>query len=56
MSKEFCRIEYKKSDVSTKNLKKFFKKLSSHYVSVGVHRAEGQEVINVSDGKPFTMI
>ena len=56
MSKEFCRIEYKKSDVSTKNLKKFFKKLSSHYVSVGVHRAEGQEVVNVSDGKPFTMI
>lgn len=56
MAEEFCRIELKRKDVQANALKKMYNKLALHYVSVGVHRKEGQEVINIVDGKPYTMI
>lgn len=56
MSYANCTITYNKKDVSTPALKKFFKSLEKHYVTVGIHRAEGAKVINVHKGKTFKMI
>ena len=53
MGIEYCKIEYKKQDVSTPALKKFFQNLDKHFVTVGIHRAEGAEQIG-KDG--FTLI
>ena len=53
MSYANCTITYNKKDVSTPALKKFFKSLEKHYVTVGIHRAEGSRVIGKNN---FTMI
>ena len=56
MAEELCTIEYKPGDVKSEAMQKLFKNLEKHNVTVGIHRAEGEKVINVSNGKPFTMI
>lgn len=56
VAEEFCKIEFKRKDVQANALKKMYDKLAQHYVSVGIHKAEGSEVVCVSNGKPFTMI
>ena len=56
MNKEMCEISYKKQDISNEALKKFYKSLDKHFTTVGIHRKEGEKVINVHNGKPFTMI
>lgn len=53
---EICKIEYKKGDISSKALEKFYKNLEKHYVTAGIHKEEGAKVINVSKNKPFTLI
>ena len=53
MNSKMCTITYKKQDISTNALKKFFKNLDRHYTTIGIHKAEGQQVLN-SEG--FTMI
>ena len=52
MNAEFCAITYKKQDISTEALKKFYKGLDKHFVTVGIHKPEGA----VQIGKNFTMI
>lgn len=56
MSEEFCTIEYKPRDLKSEAMQKLFKNLDLHNVTVGIHRAEGEKVIAVSNNKPFTMI
>lgn len=53
---EFCSIEIKQHDVKSDAMSKMFASLNKHNVTVGIHRAEGSKVINVSNGKPYTMI
>ena len=53
---EFCQIEIKNHDVKSDAMSKMLASLSKHNVTVGIHRAEGSQVINVSNGKPYTMI
>lgn len=40
---EICKIEYKKGDISSKALEKFYKNLDKHYVTVGIHKEEGSK-------------
>ena len=56
MNKEMCEISYRKQDISNEALKKFYKSLDKHFATVGIHKKEGEKVINVHNGKPFTMI
>lgn len=53
MNRPTCTIEYNKKDVSSDALKKFYKNLDKHYTTVGIHRAEGKEVIGKDN---FTLI
>ena len=53
MNAEMCTISYKKQDISTDALKKFFKGLDKHFVTVGIHKAEGALQIGKDN---FTMI
>lgn len=36
-----CTIEYKKGELSSKTLEKFYKNLEKHNVTVGIHKEEG---------------
>ena len=53
MNKPTCTIEYNKKDVSSDALKKFYKNLEKHSVTVGIHREDGKEVIGKNN---FTLI
>lgn len=53
MNAPICTISYKKQDISTNALKKFYKNLDKHNVTVGIHRAEG--AVQISNNN-FTMI
>lgn len=53
MNAPVCTISYKKQDISTNALKKFYKNLDKHNVTVGIHRAEGAVQIGNNN---FTMI
>lgn len=53
MNRPTCTIEYNKKDVSSNALKKFYKNLDKHYTTVGIHRADGKEVIGKDN---FTLI
>ena len=53
MNAPVCTISYKKQDISTNALKKFYKNLDKHNVTVGIHRAEG--AIQIGNNN-FTMI
>lgn len=53
MNKPTCVIEYNKKDTNSDALKKFYKNLEKHHVTVGIHRADGQEVIGKNN---FTLI
>lgn len=53
MNAEMCTISYKKQDISTDVLKKFFKGLDKHFATVGIHKAEGAVQIGKDN---FTMI
>ena len=53
MNQATCTIEYKKKDTNTDALKKFYKNLDKHFATVGIHRAEGKEIIGKDN---FTLI
>lgn len=53
MNKPTCTIEYNKKDTNTNALKKFYKNLDKHYVTVGIHRNEGKDIIGKNN---FTLI
>lgn len=53
MNAEMCTISYKKQDISTEALKKFFKSLDKHFVTVGIHKQDGSQVIGKNN---FTLI
>ena len=53
MNAELCTIAYKKQDINTEALKKFYKSLDKHFVTVGVHKQEGNQVIGKNN---FTLI
>ncbi len=40
-----CTIEIKKKDITSEALKKFYKNLEKHSVTVGIHKAEGSKQI-----------
>ena len=53
MNKPTCTIEYNKKDLNSDALKKFYKNLEKHSVTVGIHREDGKEVIGKNN---FTLI
>lgn len=53
MNAPVCSITYKKQDISTKALEKFYKSLDRHFATVGIHRAEG--AVQIAN-KGYTMI
>lgn len=53
---EFCQIEIKNHDVKSDAMSKMLASLNKHNVTVGIHRAEGSQVISTSNGKAYTMI
>ena len=56
MANAFCNIEIKPHDVKSEAMKNMFASLKKHFVTVGIHKAEGSKVISVSNGKPYTLI
>lgn len=50
---EICKIEYKKGDISSKALEKFYKTLEKHSVTVGIHKEEGSKQVG---NNGFTLI
>ena len=53
MNKTTCIIEYKKKDINSEALKKFYRNLDKHYTTVGIHKVEGSVQIGKNN---FTMI
>lgn len=49
VSKQVCKIEYDKKDISTKNVVKFLKNLEKYQATAGVHKEDGQKMAPYTD-------